>query len=129
MLSLVDALIDGLGNAVGFVFITGLGGIASVGVYLYTQTADNADRLGEVETELDLEGDGPTRLDRLEEGYEQQERYLLGDDADPSQPGILEELHEVKGDVQRLDEKVDEQHREVSSKLDRITDSIEEDST
>jgi hypothetical protein len=68
----------------------------------------HGDRLDDVTSELELETE-KTRLDRLEtrqDGLdlmiERQKRYFTGDEEDPSQPGLLEEIHEISENQQEI---------------------------
>ena len=82
----------------------------------------HGDRLDAVASELELETE-KSRLDRLEtrqDGLdlmiERQERYFTGDEEDPSQPGILADIHEIaqnqedlRNDIREIKEDLDDE--------------------
>lgn len=55
------------------------------------------------------------------------ERRQQGDDANPNNPGMLEQVHQLESTVERVDEKLDEfrdethqEHRQVMKKLEEV---------
>jgi len=68
-----------------------------------------------VTSELEIDSDGATRLEEIEnrqDAYDRmldrQERYFVGDGEDPSQPGLLEEVHEISENQQEIRKTVQE---------------------
>ncbi|WP_135535388.1 hypothetical protein [Halostella pelagica] len=130
MNGLVDALIDGLGNFVGFVIIGPVAAAVEAARRLRKhiktnkgRSTENADRLDSVEKTVQQHGD---RLDRTEDVLETHTLRLTGDDDDPTNPGALESINNLAKQVDHLEEQVEENHSEVTESLDRITDSLAE---
>jgi len=106
----VDAIVSGVGNFLGWVLI-GLGSaILSIAAYAVRQTYLNQRRIADLEDETEIRKD-PTRLEDHEHRMSEQERhirdlkeYFTGDPDDPSNPGLLSEIHEIK---QQLEDKND----------------------
>lgn len=127
-MSLVDAILDGVGNFFG-VILTALGGALSgavIGTYRRSKknkqrSQENKDRVDSVENDVE---DLDERVTDNEEDIERQRRYLIGDEDDPAAPGVLEELHEVKQDVSELDDKMDRNHHELRERLTEIDDAV-----
>lgn len=55
------------------------------------------------------------------ERSKQNKRQLQGDPDDPNAEGVLEIAHETRDKVDRLEERMQAEHREVMSKLDDIS--------
>lgn len=91
-LSVVDALIDGLGNAVGWILI----GILAFFVDTYRRIIKNRKNIDDLD------------------------RYVTGDDDDPDAPGLLEKVDDVGSEVGELKTEMREQHRQTDRKLDRL---------
>jgi hypothetical protein len=92
IIALIDALIDGLGNAIGWVII----GLMAFLAELYR------------------------RFKTLRSDVDDLERYLTGDDDDPDSPGLLAKVEKVDDDLNDLKTETREQHRKTDSKLDRL---------
>jgi hypothetical protein len=97
----LSALIDGLGNFVGWLLITPAAAAAEAGRRLWRRTNDNADRVDDVEKHLELGAD-QTRLERhdaritqLEDMADHQQRALYGDPKDPEDAGMRGEVHDI----------------------------------
>ncbi|AFH21532.1 hypothetical protein OSG_eHP3_00095 [environmental Halophage eHP-3] len=110
MQMVADVIAGGLGDFLGWILATLGGGILGVAAYAVRQTYRNQQRINELETETRI-GDDPTRLEDHERRMTEQERhirdlkeYFTGDPNDPSQPGLLSEIHEIK---QRLEDSDD----------------------
>ena len=112
-MALTEALLDGLGDFFGdllyIIFVVPFAAIAEWARRIHNQANENDERLKRVETQL------------------------LGDDDDPNSPGALQEIHDMSAKLDGLESKLDEnrqerkeEHREVSGKLDRLTNEIEE---
>ena len=91
-----------------------LAGGAEAARRLRNETRDNDRRIADIEDHLELDAD-PTRLDRHEEQMsqlittqEQFKRYFEGDDADPSDHGLLQDVHDTKQDASAIKETVEE---------------------
>jgi hypothetical protein len=97
-LSLIDALVDGFGNAVGWILIGILAFIADA----YRRIRSNA-----------------ARIDNLD-------RYITGDEDDPETPGLLSEVSETRRDIRELRNQMDNHHRQTDRKLDRLLDNDNE---
>ena len=95
-LAAIDAIIDGVGDALGWLIV----GVMVLIGDTYRRIKANADRI------------------------ENLDRHITGDDDDPSQPGLLSEVHETKQRVSELGDKMDAQHRQTDQKLDQL---LEED--
>jgi len=98
LMASIDALVDGLGNAVGWVLIS----ILSAGAWLARQTVHNKRDINDLKDETKIAED-PTRLESHEERMERQQNdiaelkgYFVGDDDDPNNPGLLSEIHDIK---------------------------------
>ena len=91
-LQVADALIDGLGNAVGWVLIGLLAFIADT----YRRIRKNARRLNKLD------------------------RYVTGDTDDPDSPGLLQRVDDVGGEVNDMKDEMKAQHRQTDRKLDRL---------
>jgi len=97
-LSVVDAIVDGFGNAVGWILI----GILAFLADTYRRILQNAKEIDQLDT------------------------YLTGDDEDPSQPGLLSEVSETRQDIRELRNRMDDHHRQTERKLDQLLDSDRE---
>ena len=95
-LAAIEAIIDGVGDALGWLIV----GVMVLIGDTYRRIKANADRI------------------------ENLDRHITGDDDDPSQPGLLSEVHETKQRVSELGDKMDDQHRQTDQKLDQL---LEED--
>ena len=91
-LQVADALIDGLGNAVGWVLIGLLAFIADT----YRRIRKNSRRLNKLD------------------------RYVTGDTDDPDSPGLLQRVDDVGGEVNEMKGEMKTQHRQTDRKLDRL---------
>lgn len=98
ILSVVDALVDGLGNAVGWILI----GVMVFLADTYRRILQNAKEIDQLDT------------------------YLTGDDEDPSQPGLLSEVSETRQDIRELRNRMDDHHRQTERKLDQLLDNERE---
>ena len=98
----VDAIVSGVGEFLGWVLI-GLGSaILSIAAYAVRQTYQNQQRIADLEDETEIRKD-PTRLEDHEQRMTEQQRHIMelkeyftGDPDDPNQPGLLSEIHEIK---------------------------------
>jgi len=106
LIATIDAIVDGLGNAIGWVLITILGG----GLWIVRQIISNKRSINDLidETEID---DDPTRLESHESRMERQQEhiaelksYFIGDDNDPNNPGLLSEIHDIKQSLNDRDD-------------------------
>lgn len=95
ILSLVDAVVDGIGNAFGWILI----GVMAFILDVYRRVQSNAEQIKELE------------------------KYLTGDENDPSQPGLLSEVADTRADIREVREKMDGYHRSTNRKLDRLLDT------
>jgi hypothetical protein len=91
---LVDAVIDGVGNFVGWVII----GIGAFLVELYR------------------------RFRQLRRDVDALDRYITGDDKDPDSPGLLEKVDCVNQNQQEMRDEMERQHEETARKLDQLID-------
>lgn len=98
MTLLLTPVIDGVGNLIGEILI----GIALGAVELARRIYRNSRRIAQLEEETEI-GSDPTRLEKHERAQAENERhirelkqYFTGDPADPNNPGILQELHDIK---------------------------------
>jgi len=106
----VDAIVSGVGEFLGWVLI-GLGSaILSIAGYAVRQTHRNVQRIADLEDETEIRSD-PTRLEDHEQRMTRQQqdiadlkRYFTGDPDDPSQPGLLSEIHEIKNRLEDGDD-------------------------
>lgn len=92
-----------IANALAEVLAAAIAIVASATAAGARFVKSNRDRVEDVESELELDEDGPTRLDQheaqleeIESRTERIDRYFLGDADDPAQSGILEDIHEIK---------------------------------
>jgi len=69
---------------------------------------------------LTLIGDTYRRIKSNEQQIRNLDRHITGDDEDPSQPGLLSEVHETRIRVDELSDKMDEHHRRTDEKLDEL---------
>ncbi|AFH22144.1 hypothetical protein OSG_eHP18_00170 [environmental Halophage eHP-18] len=106
----VDAIVSGVGDFLGWVLIALGGGILSIAGYAVKQTYDNQRRISDLEDETKIRND-PTRLEDHEHRMSEQERhirdlkeYFTGDPDDPSNPGLLSEIHEIKQQLEDRDD-------------------------
>ena len=110
----INALIDGLGNFIGWILASTIGTVATAVAWVIRQTIRNKDGIDENERSIsDLEDEteisnNPTRLESHEERMERQQNdiaelkgYFTGDSNDPNNPGLLSEVHDIK---QHLDD-------------------------
>jgi len=105
-----DVIAGGLGDFLGWV-LAGLGsGILAVAGYAIKQTYRNQQRINDLENETKIRDD-PTRLEDHERRMSEQERhirdlkeYFTGDPDDPSNPGLLSEIHEIKNRLEDSDD-------------------------
>ena len=96
--ALVEAIVDGLGNAAGLIFISILIFIADT----YRRILNNAER---VKT---LEG------------------YMIGDEDNPNTPGLLYELHETQNRLDKLYKNIDGHQQKVEFKIDSLIEELDE---
>ena len=94
-LSLFDAVVDGLGDAFGWIVVGILAFIADV----YRRVRSNTDRI--------------ERLDR----------HITGDDDDPSQPGLLKEVPDTRQKVEQMSDEMKRNHERTDAKLDQLLDN------
>ena len=73
---------------------------------------------------LALVADTYRRIKANRESIENLDRHITGDDDDPSQPGLLSEVHETRQRVDQMSDKMDRHHRQTDNKLDQL---LEED--
>ena len=92
LLQVVDALIDGLGNLIGWILV----GLVALIFDTYRRIRKNAEDINDLE------------------------RYVTGDDDDPGAPGLLETVDEVGDEVHDVKYEMREQHRQTDRKLDRL---------
>jgi hypothetical protein len=92
------AIVDGVGNLVGWALIASAGSI----IFLIRQTIRNQRRIDDLEEETEIRQD-PTRLEDHERRMSKQrqdiadlKQYFTGDPNDPSNPGLLSEIHDIK---------------------------------
>lgn len=69
---------------------------------------------------LALIADTYRRIKANEEQIENLDRHITGDEDDPSQPGLLSEVHETRNRVDEMSEKMDQHHRRTDAKLDEL---------
>jgi hypothetical protein len=81
--------------------LLGLAALARAWWRLQRQVAD-------LRSELEMSAD-ETRLDGIDSAIDRQDRYFLGDPNDPSDPGLLRQMHNME------------------QKLDRVLQAVEDD--
>lgn len=69
---------------------------------------------------LALIADTYRRIKSNEEQIENLDRHITGDEDDPSQPGLLSEVHETRNRVDEMSDKMDQHHRRTDAKLDEL---------
>ena len=65
------------------------------------------------------------RIKANEEQIENLDRHITGDEDDPSQPGLLSEVHETRNRVDEMSDKMDQHHRRTDAKLDELLNNDE----
>jgi len=95
---MLTAITQALGEFIGW----GLIAVAGALVYIFRQTSANERAIAELKEETKIEAD-PTRLEDHERRMGEQQKaiaelkqYFVGDPDDPSQPGLLSEIHDIK---------------------------------
>ena len=94
-LAAVEAFIDGVGDALGWLIVAVMLLIGDT----YRRIKTNADR-----------------IDNLD-------RHITGDDDDPNSPGLLSEVHSTRERVDEMNDKMDNHHRRTDEKLDELIDN------
>jgi len=101
-----DAVLGALQDIFVWAVLTVGSGIA----YLVRQTRKNQRAISELEDETDIQND-PTRLESHEQRMERQQQniselkeYFVGDPDDPSNPGLLSEIHDIKKGLEKKDD-------------------------
>ena len=94
-LAAVEAFIDGVGDALGWLIVAVMLLIADT----YRRIKSNTDR-----------------IDNLD-------RHITGDDDDPNSPGLLSEVHSTRERVDEMSDKMDNHHRRTDEKLDELIDN------
>ena len=122
MLAWIEAVVDGLGDAIGWLIVSAAAIVGEAGRRIWKLEKRTREATDDVQHLDDRVETVESRVLDVEEEVARTRRYLVGDKDDPSQPGLLDEVHGVKADVNRLDEKIDKNHQEMSQKLDRLID-------
>lgn len=106
-MALLDVVADAFSDLIAWIGASLLGILGLGGKTVYRNRRD----LEEVREELDLNSEGPSRIEQHEatmetirEDLERHEGYWTGDPDDPSQPGALEEIHEIREAVDDPDD-------------------------
>jgi hypothetical protein len=97
-MQLLSLLADALSDIIAWVVTVTGGLLAAGGKLVYgnrSRSRENAEELGTID-------DGPTRLDEHEERMREiehqtarMERYFMGDPEDPTDEGLLQEVHDI----------------------------------
>lgn len=127
-----DAIIDGLGNLVGFIVITPLAATGEALRRVNGRTKKNKER--SKDNRARSKGN-ESRLDAVEDTVEghaellkSQTLRLTGDDDDPNNPGLLETVHRMDQKTEKMDKKVDRVGKKVDGmdeKLDELVNEID----
>lgn len=104
ILAILDAVNSVLSDLAVWIVATALLWLAALARAWWRLQREVAD----IRSELDMSAD-ETRLDGIDSAIDRQDRYFLGDPNDPSDPGLLRQMHSME------------------QKLDRVLQAVEDD--
>jgi hypothetical protein len=104
VLPIIDAVNSALSDFAIWIITTTLLWLAALARAWWRLQREVAD----IRSELEMSAD-ETRLDGIDSAIDRQDRYFLGDPNDPSDPGLLRQMHDL------------------DQKLDRVLQAVEDD--